>query len=147
MSSILFEDRFEVTEVDELRKHFSRVARIDAKGEISEMKMQLDINTELFQLSVNDYFDMALTRTLNPTGDSTRDETEFDQSGGPSLLDDTYGWEYVMYGKVYNFFEAKEEMVMLVSFGGLLMKLTGVPQLIGKFELDSRIYILLRKSQ
>jgi DNA-directed RNA polymerase I, II, and III subunit RPABC3 len=65
-----------------------------------------------------------------------------------SLLD---AYEYVMYGLVYKYQaeagnkEAGVKVSVFVSFGGLLMKLTGDPAKLNVLEVDSKVYLLMRK--
>jgi DNA-directed RNA polymerase I, II, and III subunit RPABC3 len=64
------------------------------------------------------------------------------------LLD---AYEYVMYGLVYKYQsetankEAGVKVSVFVSFGGLLMKLTGDPAKLNVLEVDSKVYLLMRK--
>ena len=52
-----------------------------------------------------------------------------------------------MYGKLYKWKQEmpKAPVELLVSFGGLLMRLRGDAQHLEKLHLDSRLYLLLRK--
>lgn len=65
-----------------------------------------------------------------------------------SLLD---AYEYVMYGLVYKYQsetgnkDAGVKVSVFVSFGGLLMKLTGDPAKLNVLEVDSKVYLLMRK--
>jgi hypothetical protein len=66
-----------------------------------------------------------------------------------SLLD---AYEYVMYGLVYKYqAEAASKdggvkVSVFVSFGGLLMKLSGDPAKLNVLEVDSKVYLLMRKA-
>jgi len=65
-----------------------------------------------------------------------------------SLLD---AFEYVMYGLVYKYAveaatqQESAKVSVFVSFGGLLMKLKGDPAKLSVMEVDSRVYLLMRK--
>jgi RNA polymerase Rpb8 len=66
----------------------------------------------------------------------------------PSLLDD---YEYVMHGKVYKLDAAvatagAPRAAVYVSFGGLLMLLHADPQKLSLFQMDSMVYLLMRKA-
>ena len=54
-----------------------------------------------------------------------------------------------MYGKLYKWSQAepKKPVEVYVSFGGLLMRLRGDPNHLSKLQVDSRIYLLLRKAE
>eukprot|EP00026_Physarum_polycephalum_P022028 Phypoly_transcript_25755.p1 GENE.Phypoly_transcript_25755~~Phypoly_transcript_25755.p1 ORF type:complete len:169 (+),score=21.78 Phypoly_transcript_25755:68-508(+) len=141
-SGILFEDQFEVKDIDPDGKKFDRVSRIFCTSEIYEMEMWLDVNTDIYPLE-HQRFHLALASTLNLDG--TPDEGSFDPSDRPTLADK---YEYVMYGKVFKYQEESSpslKVSVFVSFGGLLMLLKGDPRHLGNIELDSRIYLLMRK--
>lgn len=140
---ILFQDQFEVKEVS---KKFDKVTRLNCRltEEGYEMGLDLDINSDLFMLEINDRFTCALSSTL--ALDGSADPGNFDQSGNPSLLDQ---YEYAMYGKLYKWKQdqPKAPVEVYVSFGGLLMRLKGDQRHLAKLSLDSRMYLLIRKIQ
>lgn len=57
-------------------------------------------------------------------------------------------FEYVMHGKIYNMItDVKIKNVNIyASFGGLLLKISGKDEDLKNFNVDSRIYILIRLS-
>jgi phage tail tube protein FII len=59
-------------------------------------------------------------------------------------------FEYVMHGKVYKLDKRTEEgstrAVVSVSFGGLLMQLVAESSKLSRFDLDSMVYLLIRKA-
>jgi DNA-directed RNA polymerases I, II, and III subunit RPABC3 len=66
-----------------------------------------------------------------------------------SMMDD---FEYVMHGKVYKLQKQSQKdkdehsrTVVYVSFGGLLCQLIADHENLNSFELDSMIYLLMRK--
>lgn len=65
-----------------------------------------------------------------------------------SLLD---AYEYVMHGLVYKYQpepvskDGGVKVSVYVSYGGLLMKLTGDPAKLNVLEVDSKVYLLMRK--
>lgn len=70
-------------------------------------------------------------------------------TGAPSLLDD---FEYVMHGLVYKYAPDSgrgggggARVCVYASFGGLLLKLKGDPAKLAVLEVDSKVYLLLRK--
>ncbi|KAL6976165.1 DNA-directed RNA polymerases II and V subunit 8A [Sarracenia purpurea var. burkii] len=143
MVEYLLEDIFRVEKVDPDGKKFDKVSRIEATSERLGWYMQLDVNTELYPLHVGEKFMMVLAATLNLDG--TPDSGYFTQGGRKSLADK---FEYVMHGKLYRISDASGPNVkveMCVSFGGLLMLLKGDPSDAQKFELDQRLFILIRK--
>jgi DNA-directed RNA polymerase I, II, and III subunit RPABC3 len=110
-------------------------------------------------------FSLALASTLHPDGVAK----DAGASGGwradieGGLADD---WDYVMYGKVSNFTllarspadfvvvqvykydeGSGEEVTAYVSFGGLLMALTGVYRHMTNLTVGEYVYLLLRPSK
>jgi len=143
-SHILFEDIFDVKDIDKDGKKFDKVSRLECFGENYEMDLLIDINTDIYPMEVNDKFTFVLTSSLNLDG--APDEGVFDQSGKPSLLDK---YEYAMYGKVFKYQEEKgpiPKVSIYVSFGGLLMRLKGDYRNLQSIETDSRVYCLIRKA-
>ncbi|KAK1271891.1 hypothetical protein QJS04_geneDACA014114 [Acorus gramineus] len=142
MVELLFEDIFSLTRMDPDGKRFDKVSRIEAKSEQFEMYMQLDVNTEIYPLHVGDKFTMVLAPTLNLDG--TPDTGYFTQGGRKTLADK---FEYVMHGKLYKIAEESNTglVEIYVSFGGLLMMLRGDPSNATNFELDQKLFLLMRK--
>ncbi|KAK4368325.1 hypothetical protein RND71_012117 [Anisodus tanguticus] len=144
MVETLFEDIFTVTQKDPDGKKFDRVNRIEARSEQFDMFMLLDINTEIYPMRVKEKFMMVLASTLNLDG--TPDTGYFIQGNKKSLADK---FEYVMHGKLYRISEEGSgkhvKADIFVSFGGLLMQLRGDPSIAAKFELDQKLFILIRK--
>ena len=83
---------------------------------------------------------LALASSLSL--DDKPDEGVYDQNKTKSSLLDDY--EYCAHGKVFKFEASEGKVVACVSFGGLLMSIIGDPRHI-QLELESRIYLLLRK--
>jgi len=133
-------------EVKETSKKFDKVSRLTCRlyEEGYEMALDVDVNSDLLELNINDQFTLALASSLNLDGST--DRGTFDQSGAPSLLDQ---YEYAMHGKIYKWKQdsPKAAVEVYVSFGGLLMRLKGDARHLSKLSLDSRIYLLLRKIQ
>jgi len=79
--------------------------------------------------------------------DGVPDDGEYDPTeSGPSRADN---FEYVMYGKVYriegNDYEANSTLAAYVSFGGLLMRLQGEAANLHGFEMDTHVYLFMKK--
>ncbi|XP_058069380.1 DNA-directed RNA polymerases II and V subunit 8A-like [Magnolia sinica] len=144
MVELLFEDNFVVTALDPDGKKFDKVSRIVAKSEQFDMDLQLDVNIEIYPLRVDEKFKMVLAPTLSLDG--TPDSGYFTQGGRKSLADK---FEYVMHGKLYKISEegsgSNVKVELYVSFGGLLMMLKGDPSNAANFELDQRLFLLIRK--
>ena len=56
-------------------------------------------------------------------------------------------YEYVMYGKIFNYKPAeKDKAEVQVSFGGLLLSLTGLEKHLKQLKNGSRIYMMMKKA-
>jgi DNA-directed RNA polymerase I, II, and III subunit RPABC3 len=141
-TQILFQDQFEVKDTS---KKFDKVTRLQCRltEEGYDMHLDLDVNTDLWPLELGERFTFALASTLSLDG--APDTGAYDQSNQSSLLDQ---YEYAMYGKIYKWKQEKpkEAVEVYVSFGGLLMRLRGDSRHLQKLQLDSRIYLLMRKT-
>ncbi|CAN6193176.1 unnamed protein product [Urochloa humidicola] len=159
MVDYLFDDNFIVSRLDPDGKKFDKVTRIEAHNE--QMYMQLDVATEVYPMRVGDKFNMVLAPTLNLDG--TPDTGYYTQAGRKTLADK---FDYVMHGKLYKISEdsttSSSNKVYLLcvavwnrwkifareiyaSFGGLLMLLRCDSSNAGSFELDQRLFLLIRK--
>uniref|UniRef100_A0A8B9TZ12 RNA polymerase II, I and III subunit H n=1 Tax=Anas zonorhyncha TaxID=75864 RepID=A0A8B9TZ12_9AVES len=94
-----------------------------------------------------DKFRLVIASTLYEDG--TLDDGEYNPTDDrPSRADQ---FEYVMYGKVYRIegdetsMEAATRLSAYASYGGLLMRLQGDANNLHGFEVDSRVYLLMKK--
>ncbi|KAI1235951.1 hypothetical protein DV515_00008633 [Chloebia gouldiae] len=137
MAGILFEDIFDVKDIDPEGKKFDRVSRLHCESESFKMDLILDVNIQIYPVDLGDKFRLVIASTLYEDG--TLDDGEADQ------------FEYVMYGKVYRIegdetsTEAATRLSAYVSYGGLLMRLQGDANNLHGFEVDSRVYLLMKK--
>ena len=77
----LFEDVFEVTEVDKDGKRFDKVSRVECRGDDNEdVHLSLDYNCEIYKLKIGRKFDFVLRSNLQDD-QSMADNNEFNQSG------------------------------------------------------------------
>ncbi|KAK5583147.1 hypothetical protein RB653_004737 [Dictyostelium firmibasis] len=142
MSSVLFEDTFEVKEIDPDGKKFDRVSRFVCYSENYEMDLQIDIATHIYPLG-HERFKMVLASSLNLDGSS--DNSGLHDTNKPSLADK---YDYVMYGKIFKYQKenSSSKVSVFASFGGLLVLLQGDPRYLPGIELDARIYLLIKKA-
>lgn len=68
MSGILFEDIFNVKDMDPEGKKFDRVSRLHCESESFKMDLILDINSWLYPLELGDKFRLVLATTLHEDG-------------------------------------------------------------------------------
>ncbi|XP_071493370.1 DNA-directed RNA polymerases I, II, and III subunit RPABC3-like [Diadema setosum] len=148
MAGVLFEDIFDVKDIDPEGKKFDRVSRLHCESESFKMDLILDVNTQIYPVDLGDKFRLVLATTLREDG--FPDETDFValDDGQPSRAD---SFEYVMYGKVYriegdeSLTEAATKLSAYISYGGLLMRLQGDANNLHGVELNQQVYLLIKK--
>ncbi|EPB69975.1 RNA polymerase Rpb8 [Ancylostoma ceylanicum] len=156
MSDVIFDDMFMVKNIDPDGKKFDRCSRLFCDSEsfryapvlISfpfSMELILDVNTQLYPINLNDKFRLMITTSVRDDG--MPDEGEYDPQANYSRVAQ---FEYVMFGRVYRI-EGDDSgsdgsrIAAYASFGGLLMRLKGEAFNLHGFELDSNIYLLIKK--
>lgn len=144
MSNTLFDDIFNVTEVDAAR--YNKVSRIVASSTTSaDIKITLDINSDLFPVKANDSVTITLASSLSLDENEEKNTTASwrpPRAGEKTLADD---YDYVMYGTVYKFEEGKDDKIAVyVSFGGLLLCLEGGYRNLSSLKQEN-IYLLMRR--
>lgn len=147
MAGVLFEDIFNVKDIDPNGKAFDRVSRLFCESESFKMDLILDVNTWLYPVELGDKFRLVLATTLREDG--------YPDSGEWNPLEESprmSSFEYVMFGKIYridgdDFSKevSKNKLAAYVSFGGLLMRLQGDPNNLHGFEVDQPLYLLMKK--
>lgn len=130
-------------DVDVGGQPFHNVSRIVGRSETTRMDLVIDIQCELYRLKTKDKFTLALARTLDLEGKP--DPKSWTPSTKPTLLDK---YEYGMYGKVFKVDPAENQRVVIyVSHGGLMMKISGDYNKLEDVKQDDRVYTLIRKVQ
>lgn len=149
MAGVLFEDIFNVKDMDPDGKQFDRVSRLHCESESFKMDLILDVNTWLYPMDLGDKFRLVLALTLREDGYPDAGEYNSVEMDQPSRADT---FEYIMYGKIYRIEgnenarePSKNKLSAYVSFGGLLMRIQGDPNNLHGFEADQNIYILIKK--
>ncbi|XP_071454210.1 DNA-directed RNA polymerases I, II, and III subunit RPABC3 isoform X1 [Hetaerina americana] len=147
MAGVLFEDIFNVKDIDPEGKNFDRVSRLHCESESFKMDLILDINTWLYPMELGDKFRLVLATTLREDGYPDGGEWNPIESEG-SRAD---SFEYVMYGSIYRIegddssSESSSRLAAYVSYGGLLMRLQGDANNLHGFEVDQNLYLLMKK--
>ncbi|GAB5354944.1 hypothetical protein AAMO2058_000163100 [Amorphochlora amoebiformis] len=138
----IFEDKFEVIQVDPDGKKFEKVSRIVCHGESYEMELVLDVHFGLFKCKVGEKINFALTSTIDPSGQ--KEDNTYDQRERKTLMD---GYDYVMHGRVFQIDEDKKttDSIIYASFGGLMMSLKGNSRNFTQLEPDMRVYAMAKK--
>ncbi|XP_063371607.1 DNA-directed RNA polymerases I, II, and III subunit RPABC3 [Cydia amplana] len=147
MAGVLFEDIFNVKDMDPEGKKFDRVSRLHCESESFKMDLILDINSWIYPMELGDKFRLVLATTLRENGYPDGGEwNPLDTEGNRA---DSF--EYVMSGKVYRIegdeaaMETTSRLAAYVSFGGLLMRLQGDANNLHGFEVDQHMYLLMKK--
>lgn len=111
--AVLYEDRFIITAKD--HRKYDRAARITANSidEDSNTQLQLDINTELLDISPNTNIEVCLASTLSLDG-STDDDRGWRDVAKANVQTLADGYEYVCYGKIYKFEDSKTAHTLCV---------------------------------
>jgi DNA-directed RNA polymerases I, II, and III subunit RPABC3 len=139
----LFEDIFEVTELNPDGKRFERVNRLAATGTTFECELLLDMNCEIYSVKDGEKITLVLASTLHLDGSPADHFSFIPNSTEPSLADN---YEYVMHGRIFDMKYSKDNIVVIAaSFGGLLMRLTGDQRHLANILPDMRLYLLLKK--
>eukprot|EP01064_Diplonema_japonicum_P024152 TRINITY_DN34647_c0_g1_i1.p1 TRINITY_DN34647_c0_g1~~TRINITY_DN34647_c0_g1_i1.p1 ORF type:complete len:148 (+),score=27.06 TRINITY_DN34647_c0_g1_i1:34-477(+) len=142
---IITEDQFEIRQVDH-EAHFDRVSRVSGSSKTFGLKVVFDVNTDIYPIEEGDDLTIALAKTLELDGQLSHDSYD------PSLLTRrtlAERYDYVCHGTVYKVQagEKGDSVTFYISFGGLLMKLTGQIQKLSGIELNMKLYLLIRHSQ
>ncbi|KAK6637051.1 DNA-directed RNA polymerases I, II, and III subunit RPABC3 [Polyplax serrata] len=147
MAGVLFEDIFNVKDIDPEGRKFDRVSRLHCESESFKMDLILDVNTWLYPMELGDKFRLVLATTLREDG--YPDSGEWNPLDNEGSRADSF--EYVMYGLNYRIEgddtspETSSRLAAYVSFGGLLMRLQGDANNLHGFEVDQHLYLLMKK--
>jgi DNA-directed RNA polymerase I, II, and III subunit RPABC3 len=68
MAGVLFEDIFDVKDIDPEGQKFDRVSRLHCESESFKMDMILDINSWVYPMELGDKFRLVLATTLKEDG-------------------------------------------------------------------------------
>lgn len=142
---ILFEDVFEVLEKDPGGKKFDGVSRFICHSDLYEMDLHVDINTDLFPLEVGTKFNLVLAWTLSLDNEPSAKtyNADFPTISGKRTLMDNF--DYVMHGKVFKYKDNNMKVEVYISYGGLLMMLSGDPTKLESIEVDENVFLLLKR--
>ena len=140
--SILFDEILEVEDLNTCGKKFERVNRLHCLGAArgSDIKVILDINCELFEVSAGDRIQLALASSIS--ADGRPDDGLYDSTAEYKLLD---SFDYAMHGRLFSLkHTANQHMEIQVSFGGLLLRLDGPQTIMEPFAMDMMLFVLIK---
>ncbi|VDD81510.1 unnamed protein product [Mesocestoides corti] len=151
----LLEDIFDVKDIDKDGKKFDGVSRIFGESESFKMGLILDINSHIYPMIKGDKFRLVLTKSLlngvgPEVGDADDDEDATEVLDGRLDESKMAEFDYVCYGKIYRVesqdgSEDCSRLACYVSFGGLLMRLTGDASNLEGFRVGKHLYLMMKK--
>ena len=100
--SQLFDDTFHVSGLDAAK--YDRVSRITLNSMAMDVRITLDINSQLYPVVVGDTVNIVLASTLALDGTKDDGKGWREAARGEATLADLY--DYVCHGKIYRFEEA-----------------------------------------
>mmetsp|Transcript_529 Transcript_529/g.1246 ORF Transcript_529/g.1246 Transcript_529/m.1246 type:complete len:164 (-) Transcript_529:1808-2299(-) len=124
-------------------KIFPKVSRIYAISETKKLEFILDINTDIYKISLGDRLEFLII------GESLQAPTQinkeiFSSEWVSNLKKDLISdYEYVMYGIIFHSGIEKDRTFFYASFGGLLLKMFGVLDKKSSDSLNTDLNILL----
>jgi len=131
LKDALIEDTIKITAVNKDGKFYEKVSRVECESELFKLKIQLDINTDVYPVQADQYYSMVV---LKSSADESYQEHPWMDK-----------YEYVMHGKIFKCEGESELQNVFISFGGLMMSLSGQAKNLCNITVDSDIYLLLRK--
>jgi DNA-directed RNA polymerase I, II, and III subunit RPABC3 len=142
--NILFEDNIAVTTVDKEGKVFDKVSRIEAKADDTDCKLILDINSEIYPMYKDSAYSILITKSVYADGSPSPNNFNYEMYTKKNSLVERY--DYVAYGKIFKYSEENDGKVSVyISFGGLLLGITGEPTHLNGLKMDERVYLMLKK--
>ncbi|KAL2940070.1 DNA-directed RNA polymerases II and V subunit 8A [Bienertia sinuspersici] len=122
------------------------VSRIEAQSDKFDAYILLDVNIDVYRINKDKRYTIGLATTLDLDG--TPDTGYYNQTSRATLAD---RYEYVMHGRTYRIadvdYEGQEKGEIYVSFGGLLMMLKVDKSVSKNFELDQRLFLLMKRTE
>ena len=108
MAGVVFQDDFEVAQINPEGAKFEKVNRLVCKGVVYEIEFLIDVNSELFECEEGDKLTVALATSLSVDGVSEAKAIDYARGAKASLLDQ---FDYAMHGTVYKFQHVKDTKV------------------------------------
>nr|ADD38766.1 DNA-directed RNA polymerases I, II, and III subunit RPABC3 [Lepeophtheirus salmonis] len=147
----IVEDIFDARVIDKDGKCFDQVSRVMGESESFKMNIILDYHSQLFQIKKGDKLRIIVTKSLlGDTMADADDEDACDETEEKLANSKMNEFDYVCYGKVYRIMPADSNndpnrLKVYVSFGGLLMELTGEASNLTGFATNKCVYLMAKK--
>ena len=90
MAGVLFEDIFDVKDINPEGAKFDRVSRLHCDSESFKMELILDVNSQIYPVDLGDKFRLSLVTTLREDGGVN---WSYD-SWSTDLINSIHGWVY-----------------------------------------------------
>lgn len=122
-------------------RNVSRVHLTSYSDKQNRRFVELDINVQIYPVSQSDSFLIRVTNC-----DHLKNVYSHDELNKPS---ERGSYEYVMYGLVFELEEKPNELIAYISFGGLLMRISGSIDAMASFRTDgkeSRVYLMMKRA-
>ena len=137
----IFKANFITEEVEQ--QPWRTIERIKCHSDNKETKLELDIHSGLFKLKPGDSFIACIVEELTSNGIDPK--VHWCSSMIPESISKNY--EYVLHGELYRYEEDSNahQSTIYVSFGGLLMKLSGETAALSDIKPHNTMYLLCRR--
>ena len=142
----VFHSNFTVSQINPEGRKYLRVSRLECKSAAAGLSLAIDINSDIFPVTIGEHLTIGLATTLNVNGEEESDV--YDHSIFPRETAMS-SYDYVMHGRVYkcNCDDLEAEVVtVLISFGGLLMKVEGSMPQLRDIQFNKNYYVLIKKT-
>lgn len=141
---VILEDTFTVNALNKEGTVYLRVSQIECANEDRTVTAIIDINSEEFPVSLNERLSITIANSLemsDSVGNAHYDHSVYHRE---TRLNDC---DYAMHGHVYaqEVDESSLDVVVFISCGGLLTKISGKPGSLRDIQYNSDVYILVKR--
>eukprot|EP00759_Apiculatamorpha_spiralis_P018077 PhF_6_TR24325/c0_g1_i1/m.33757/K03016/RPB8, POLR2H; DNA-directed RNA polymerases I, II, and III subunit RPABC3 len=148
---IIIEDMFDVIAVDGAEgKKFDKVSRIECNSKKRGLKLVIDINVDLYPIQKGESYTIALASNINIELGSVKIPDGYWDPTVQQRMTLMDNYEYVMFGRVYGCSTAEGstsvEPKVYVSYGGLLMSLSGPANDLRGITYGQQLYFLMKRN-
>lgn len=147
---ILFEDTFTVHNINPDGAVYLRVSRAVCRNFTNDLTVTTDYNLEEFPLVKEERLSIAIASSLELSGEASRNVYDHSIYHRETLLN---AYDYAMHGRIY---ECKVDTnsvanhggpaaLVYISFGGLLCKVEGRPELLKDLHYNEDVFLLMKR--
>jgi DNA-directed RNA polymerases I, II, and III subunit RPABC3 len=143
---ILLEDTFSVKAINPDGAVYLRVSRAVCSNQSGDLTVTTDYNLEEFPLVKDERLAIAIASSLELSGEVTRNVYDHSIYHRETLLNQ---YDYVMHGRIYECNaeedDGKPRVTILISFGGLLCKVEGHPEILKELHFNADVFLLIKR--